>query len=240
MGIIHTGGVKKGKESNLVPLAVIMAALAGLLISIVTARASFHVYLYYLSVICLIVAIFSLLIYGFLAHPVYDFIKKRRVIRKHKNLAKKYFDEFKDFTERFGEFIESNRCDNIPYALRDLNSSVEFRNISFLSTQDIHNLFYHFKERLKRFDRTKEDFTLLVKEFDTILDMYNKFCLCKPVEEIRRTGRDNVKEHTKEEYKKYKGVYERFIGAYTDFGKKLNKEFGERIFRKYFEMPKEL
>jgi len=88
MGIIHTGGVKKEKDSTLVPLAVIIAALAGLLISIVTARASFPVYLYYLSVICLLVAIFSLFIYGFLAHPVYDFIKKRREIRKHNTLSK--------------------------------------------------------------------------------------------------------------------------------------------------------
>jgi len=36
-----TRGVKKEKESKLVPLAVIIVALAGLLISIVAARASF-------------------------------------------------------------------------------------------------------------------------------------------------------------------------------------------------------
>lgn len=240
MGIIHTGGVKIEKESKLVPLATIIGALAGILIIIVAAHASFPVYLYYTAVIFLLLAIFSLLFYGFLAHPIYNFIKKRREIRKHNALARKNFDEFKDFTDRFGELVEPNRGDNIPHALRDLNSSQEFRNISVLSTQDIHNLFYHFKERLKCFDRTKEDFTLLVKEFDTILNMYNKFCLCKPVEEIRRIGRDKVNERTKEDYKRHKGVYERFIGNYTDFGKKLNKEFGERIFRDYFEMLGEL
>lgn len=70
--------------------------------------------------------------------------------------------------------------------------------------------------------------------------MYNKFCVFKPVNEIRRIGRDKVKEDTKENYKKYKGAYELFIRNYTDFGKKLNKEFGERIFREYFETPREL
>ena len=189
--------VKIEKESKLVPLATIIGALAGILIIIVAAHASFPVYLYYTAVIFLLVAVFSLLFYGFLAHPIYNFVKKRRELRTHNALARKYFDKFKDFTDRFDEFVEPNRCDNIPYALKDLKSSQEFRNISFLSTQDIHNLFCHFKERLKRFDRTKEDFVLLVDEFDTILNMYNKFCLCKPVEEIRRIGRDKVNEHAK-------------------------------------------
>ncbi|MCK4398153.1 MAG: hypothetical protein KAV25_04105 [Methanophagales archaeon] len=233
-------GAKIEKESKLVPLATIIGALAGILIIIVAAHASFPVYLYYTAVISLLVAIFSLLAHEFLAPPIYDFIKKRREIRKHNALARKYFDTFKDFTDGFGELVEPNRCDNIPYALRDLSSSQEFRNISFLSTQDIHNFFYNFEKRLKRFDGIKEDFSLIVKEFDTIMNMYNKFCICEPIKEIKRIGQDKINEHIKEDYRRHKRAYERFIGNYTDFGKKLNKEFGERIFRDYFEMPEEL
>ena len=70
--------------------------------------------------------------------------------------------------------------------------------------------------------------------------MYNKFCVCKPVEEIRKIGRDKVDEPTKEKYNRSKGEYGRFIGNYMDFGKKLNDVFGERIFRDYFELPKDL
>ncbi|MBN1763303.1 MAG: hypothetical protein JW878_09575 [Methanomicrobia archaeon] len=230
----------KGKESKLVPLAVIIAALTGLLISIIAARASLPANLYYVAVISLLVTIFALLIYGFLAHQIYDFIKKRREIMKCNALARKYFGEFKHFTEIFGEFVNQSRSDNIPYALKDLFGNPAFRGVSYLRTDDFYNLFNCYKERLKRFDRTKEDFSLLVNEFDSILDIYNKHCIVEPVREIRAIGREKVDEQTKENYKKQKVTYERFIGNYVDFGKKRNGEFGERIFREYFEMPEEL
>jgi hypothetical protein len=240
MRIIHTGGVKIEKESKLVPLATIIGALAGILIIIVAAHASFPVYLYYTAVISLLLAVFSLLIHGFLAPPIYNFIKKKRGIRKHNALARKYFDEFTHFTERFSEFLDQGRSDNIPYALRDLKSTQEFKQVFYLSTNDFYNLFNCYKKRLERFNRTKEDFSLLVNEFDSVLDLYNSHCICEPVREIRLIGRDKVNERIKEDYKKQKGAYERFIGNYTDFGKKLNKEFGEGFFRDYFEMPEEL
>lgn len=239
MRITRTGA-KKEKESKLGLIVVIIVSLVGLLIIIISAHASFPVYLFYAAFIILLIAILCLLIYGVLAHPMNEFIKKRRESRKHNALARKYFDDFKHFTERFGEFVDSTRRDTIPGVINDLNGSQEFRNISFLSPQDLYNLFNYFKERLKRFDRTKEDFLLIVKEFDTILDMYNEFCVFKPVNEIRRIGRNKVKEGTKEKYKKYKGAYEQFIRNYMYFGKNLNGEFDEKIFKEYFEMPEEL
>lgn len=232
-------GVKIEKESKLVPLATIIGALAGILIIIVAARASFPVYLYYTAVIFLLVAIFSLLIYGFLAHPIYNFIKKRRETRKHNALARKYFGEFKDFTDRFGEFIQSDI--NIPHILDELCSQEEFRSISLFQTNEIRNLFYLFEERLKRFNGTEEDFSLLVEEFDTILKIYNKYCVCKPVEEVRIIGRDKVNERIKEEYIRHKTKYERFVDDYIEFGKRINKDFGgKRVFRTHFKTPKEL
>lgn len=234
-------GVKIEKESKLGPIAAIIVTLGGIFITIVTLRTSFPVP-YYVAANLLLLAIFSLLIYGFLAHPIYNFIKKRGEIRKHNALARKYFDKFKHFTERFDELLWQSTSVHILYALRDLPNSQEFRQVSYLSADDFynHNLFGCFKERLKRFDRTKEDFILLVNEFDTILNMYNEFCFCKPVKEIRRIGRNKVNENLKEDYKTLEVAYERFIGNYTDFEKELNKEFGEMIFREYFEMPEEL
>lgn len=240
MSIIHTGGAKIEKESKLGLIVVIIVSLVSLLIIIISNHASFPVYLYYVAVISLLIAIFCLLIYGFLAHPT-NFIKKRIETRRLNTLAKKHFNAFKGFTDRFGELVDSTRRDNIPGALKKvLNSSQEFRNISFLSPEDLGNLFNYFKGRLKRFDGTKEDFSLIVKEFGAILDMYNKFCVFKPVNEIRIIGRAKVEADTKENYKKFKGAYERFIGNYTDFGEMLNNEFGEKIYTDYFEMPGEL
>jgi len=237
-------GVKVEKESKVGPLAGIIGALAGIFIIIVAAHASFPIYLYYGAVISLLVAIFSLLIFGFLAHPLYNFINKRREIKKHNALAKKYFDTFERFTKKFGELLWESKTVNIPDALRDSQSSQEFRQVFYLSADVIFNHFRDlldcFKERRKRFDRTKEDFILLVNEFDIILNMYNEFYLCKPVKEIRGIGRDKFKESFKEDYKKFKGAYERFIGNYTDFEKELNEEFDKMVFREDFEMPREL
>lgn len=232
-------GIKIEKESKLGPIAAIIVTLGGIFITIVTLHASFPVP-YYVAANLLLLAIFSLLFYGFLAHPVYNFIKKRGEIRKHNALARKYFDEFAHFTDRFGEFLDQTKDENIPDALKELWNNEAFRCVSFLSTADFYNLFKCYKERLKRFGRTKEDFALLVNEFGTILNMYNEFCVCKPVKEIRAIGREKVEERTKEDYRKQKGAYERFIWDYIGFVKKLNKEFGERIFRDYFELPEEL
>ena len=243
MKITRIGGAKREKESKLVPIVVIISALAGVLITIVTLRTSFPVP-YYVAAILLLLAIFSILIYGFLAHPICNFINKKRETKKYNALARKYFDKFELFTERFGELLWQSRTVNIPDALRDSQSSQEFRQVFYLSADVIFNHFRDlldcFKERRKRFDRTKEDFILLVNEFDIILNMYNEFYLCKPVKEIRGIGRDKFKESFKEDYKKFKGAYERFIGNYTDFEKELNKEFDKMIFREYFEMPGEL
>ncbi|UZE92075.1 MAG: hypothetical protein IB616_05005 [Methanosarcinales archaeon] len=228
-------GIKLGQ------IVTIISALSVITISIIATHASFPPDIFHTLVVLLVTIIIIFIVYGFLAHPISNFIKRKRKVRKHNALARKYFDEFKDFTNRFGEFVESNRCDNIPYALRDLSSSPEFRNISFLSTQDIHNLFYNFEKRLKRFDGTKEDFSLLANEFDTLMDMYNEFCIRKPVEEIRRIGQDKVNERIKRDYRKHKGTYERFVEDYIGFGKKVNRGFGrERIVRTHFETPGEL
>ena len=244
MGI--TSGAKIEKESKLGTLAAAIVALATIFGTIVTARSYFPVYLYYviIVVIFLLVIVSSLLTYRLLGPPIHDFIKKRREIRTHKALAIKYFDKFELLTEMFSGLLWQSKTVNIPDALRDSQSSQEFRQVFYLSADVIFNHFRDlldcFKERRKRFDRTKEDFILLVNEFDIILNMYNEFYLCKPVKEIRGIGRDKFKESFKEDYKKFKGAYERFIGNYTYFEKELNKEFGKMIFREYFEMPGEL
>ena len=87
------------------------------------------------------------------------------------------------------------------------------------------------KKDLSVLTKPKKTFSLLVNEFDLILDMYNEHCVCKPVREIRAIGQEKVDEETKDNYKKQKGAYELFLRNYMDFGKKLNKEFLEIILK---------
>ncbi len=221
----------------------IVATVLGILASIfVIIWAMVSVYDYLPAWLVYFVPIFIIgTILWILYDSISDFVKKKMIIRKRNILARKYFDDFEDLTDKFDEFLDPITHDNILRTLHNLSGSHEFRNISFLSTQGIHHLFDNFKERLKRFDGTKEDFSLLAREFDEILGTYNEFCICKPVDEIRRIGREKVEEPIKEEYRRQKETYGRFIGEYIKFGEKVNKKFGElRIFRTYFETPGEL
>ncbi len=73
-----------------------------------------------------------------------------------------------------------------------------------------------------------------------MLSLYSKFHICKPVEKIREIGSNEVPKDMKEDYNKYKRKYERFVGDYTNFGKKVNKEFSEKICKEFVDIPKEL
>ncbi len=233
----------------------ISAGLIGILASIfIIIGVIVNVYTYLPEWLIWSVFIFiAIVILWLLSHPVSNFIKNKGEIRELNVLARKYFGELKTLLERFDEFI-SNRNDNIPHVLQDLSRSVttkvvdgpdkrEFEKISILRVEPFYDLFINLQKRFEFFNGTKGDFLLLAQEFDTILNIYNRFHICKPVEEIRKIGRKKVPEEIKENYNKYKRKYERFIEDYTNFAKKINNKFGfgeRNIITAYLEMPKEL
>jgi len=117
----------------------IVAKVLGILASIfVIIWAMVSVYDYLPAWLVYFVPIFIVgTILWILYDSISDFVKKKMIIRKRNILARKYFDDFEDLTDRFDEFLDPTTHDNIPRVLRNLSGSQEFRNISFLSTQDI-------------------------------------------------------------------------------------------------------
>lgn len=81
------------------------------------------------------------------------------------------------------------------------------------------------------------------KHFECLLNSYNRLHICKAVEQIRNILRQRVAEipeDIKEEYRQHKVAYDKFILEYMDFAKGINKDFGEKVAREWFDMPKGL
>lgn len=178
--------------------------------------------------------------------PISTFIKGRTTKRKYDNLAKKYFNEFREFVDRFDELLH-NRYNNIPSVLNKLRASdaTEFKDIHVVNQTYINNHFGQgivkdFKEMLNRFDGTKKDLVVLISLFESIFYFYNDLCICGSLEGIKNKDRTKIKKNIKDEYSEYKHTYISLIGDYIKFSNRLNKEFGEKICRPDFEKPRDL
>ena len=197
----------------------------------------------FVIVILLSMSIFIIVVYGFLGQRISDFIKRKLKERKDNELANKCFEEFKEFVDRFGENVKSGgHSDNIPYVLSNFlrhEKTGKVNNISIPDYYMIDGLFHSFKQQINRFDGTKEDFSIIIKQFDQMIRIYNELYVCNPVNEIIKTG-ISLPDYTKHEYSKYRNRHTLFIEEYMQFNKKVNKIFGERICIYNFDIPKEL
>lgn len=192
-----------------------------------------------LWLICVVIAFIVIVLSWLFYAPVWNFLRNWIAERKYNNLARKFFVEFKEFADRLEEMLQSNRCDNIPYVLKDLRSEEGFKDISILPVHRLYRLFVPFKKLVKRFDGTKESLAILIELFDQMMEIYNEQYIRQPVDAIKRKGTP-LPERLKEQYSNYRFAYMSFVEEYTKFGKKVNKVFGERICRTHYEAPREL
>lgn len=232
---------EKSKDKRMVPVAPIMIilSLAGLLIVVIKARSIFLPIMFRSIVIVLLVLIIIVNGYWVFGQSLITLFKRIRMARKHRALTKKYFHELDRFVDRFGELININHCDTIPYVLNHLQSDAKYANI-LSSPHGFKNAFDVFYAAIGKLSRTTGNFLLLVKWFESIVNLCNEHLICKPVEKIRLLGRDGVPERIREDYKRCKGIYDKFILEYMDFAKGVNKDSGQKVAREYFETPKDL
>ena len=231
--------MKNPKIKELAYTVSIIGALAGLLIVVITAHSLFPAVMFRSIVVALVVLIVIVNGYGVFGESLINFLKKLVLARKHLALTKKYFVDFDKLIDRFGQLIIVNHCDTIPYVLNDLQNTGKYPNI-LPWPQDFTSAFDVFNEARGKLPRTKENFSLLVKWFESIVDICNGHLISKPVERIRTMGRDGIPEHIRENYARCKAIYDRFMDDYMDFAKGMNKQFAERVARVYFQVPKEL
>jgi len=230
----------KPKDKKIGPIATIIGSLSGILITIIATHAYYPPSIFLCMVTGLLLVIFLLIAFIFLVPPIRKFVKKRRIAKKHNALAKRYFGDFEELINRFAQFVEPRHCDNISYVLNDLQTKKpEFQDIS-PSVDQVRDIFLIFEKEAAKRDKNKDSLVFLVRWFEYILNLYNKQLICEPVKRIRAKVRAEIPEEIKEAYKQNRFVYDRFICDYVDLARKMNKTFGERITREYFETPQEL
>lgn len=214
----------KLKNNSLDDIVSIIGPIAGLLAAIIKAFGSWAI-IFQRSIAVL--------------RTVLGFFKRSKQARKQQSLVNEYFKEFDKLVDRFGELINENHCDTIPYILKDLQNNPKYPNI-LPWPQDFRSAFDVFHEAMGKLPITKDNFLILVRWFESIVNLCNKRLICKPVEQIRTIGRDGIPEHVRENYERCKAIYDRFMDDYMDFAKDMNKQFAEKVARDYFQVPKGL
>lgn len=229
----------KSKDKKTVPLISKIGPLAGLLIIIIAAHSLFPTIMFQSIVVVLIALIVFVNGYEVFGQSVIEFVKKKRMAKKHRILTKKYYEKFNKIVDRFVELIKEDRSDTILYILNKLQSNTKYAAI-LTSNQDFRRAFEVFYGSMGKLPRTKENFLILVRWFESIVNLCNEHLICRPVEQIRTIGREGVPEQAREDYERCKAIYDRFMDNYMDFAKDVNKQFAENVARDYFQVPKGL
>ncbi len=227
------------KGKRIVYIATIVVALVGLLMVIIRARSIFPQIMFQSIVVVLVALIVVVNGYGIFGQSLIKFVKKKALAQKHRVLTKKYSKNFNRLVDRFGELIKENHTDTILYILNSLRSNTKYAAI-LPSHQGFRRSFDVFYGSMGKLPITKDNFLILVRWFESIVNLCNEHLICKPVEQIRTIGRDEVPEQVREDYERCKAIYDRFIDDYMDFAKDMNKQFAEKVARDYFQVPKGL
>jgi len=235
---------EKASGKRIIAVAGIIGSLTAILLGMIAARDYFPTLLVQVVVVLLLVMIIFVYIYEIFGERLKASVRRIRKARNDRELAKKHFKRFNRFVDKLGELLEPRRCDNIPYALNRIQSREPvFSDILLFPVDDFRDLFVVFRDGIGKLRRDKEMFLFLIKWFESLLNTYNRLCICKPVERTRNILRRHVAEipeDIKDEYRQHKVAYDKFILEYMDFAKGINKDFGENVARDWFDMPKGL
>jgi hypothetical protein len=229
-----------------VTIIMVLASIVTAIVAVASARTNLPLVIVYGSFGFLFVAM-VVLVWPFSVRPVFKFLKNKMEIWKHNRLSKKYFDEFKGFVSDFENFIDRNK-NPVRDIIEGLTTGEDFEEFRKYLSRDynsgvglhLQNTFNHFKKRVNKFNGTKEDFLLLVGEFENLLDIYKALFIDKLLRAVEEVGKDKVHEKRKEKYSEFRDDYNDFMRRYKDYGKKVNPQFGEEVVGINFDIAKEL
>ena len=145
--------------------------------------------------------------------------------------ARDHFDEFKTVTLSF-EDIFISEVNPLIGLLDALN--VEESHLSKVQIRLGHRIdqsFRCYRKRLERFDDTKEDFELLVDEFENIFSTFVDLFV-KPLED--RSDKIASNDVIKKDFNEFVGNYDHLRRKYVDYGGNVNKIFGTNVVRTDF------
>ena len=235
-------------ESKLGSIAGIIGAIAVVLIGIISAHNFFPPTIFY-SLISILILAMVVFVFYISSLPFIRYIQKHSIIRKQKKLIQQIHEEFKYYVEKFEEFVNVNGRHNIATVLYDLGVIDDPYDKNVITFTDklidksifssLCNLYKSFSIKINYKKMGIENFKFIVKEFDAILELYSRL-IWRSVEKIKKLSKGRNVSDSKENYKECREVYISYVKEYISFSEKMNKKFGEKFFRAYFDLPKEL
>jgi hypothetical protein len=120
-------GHHQGSQSNpdrgnrLIPLVPIIASLAGILYLI--SQLGTYLNNWVQIIVILLFVTYLIIIIHISIFDIPNFINTKKLKRRHNNLARKYFPEFRTLTNTFKEFIDKNN--DISKVLDDLRANAK-------------------------------------------------------------------------------------------------------------------
>ena len=202
----------------------------------------------YLSVSILVLVV-VILVFCILSPPVIRWTQKFLIKRKQNKVILNNFEDFKYYIEKFEEFADLHGRNNIAkvlYTIGVIDDPLEKNVITFTENLVNQSIFYSllsvykaFRDKISYKKPVTENFKFIAKEFDAIIELYNSLIL-RSVEKIKILSKGKIFSDSKESYKEYRDLYVSYIKEYIGFSEKMNKKFGEKYFRVYFDFPKEL
>lgn len=251
MSEVPESSTERKERSGLVPLATIIASMAGLLIVIVTnARPYIDPILFSLLVAGFSAAILTLFTYYFVARPILPRIQRLQAESARKLAVREIFPDFADLVDRFVELAPTRYMVGIHRPIQSFrlrSPGPELIASAAPHTQLMQTLLaiYHpivdepislLQSDIGR-SASMSMFVLshFASEFYNLLRIHRLGFVNLYIDACRKVGVDSVSYTSTTEYTKFLSKYNQFVASYLDFVRKANRQLGEKLFPEVLE-----
>ncbi len=168
---------------------------------------------------------------------------KRKLKKRDSLIIIENVPKFKDFVDRFTKLIKNKGYDDISYLVNDIkhrSGIKEFQDVPFPEPIDIIKLVDSLKRIFESLKWDKTGFANASELFFEIVEIYNEYCVCKPIIKFKETDK-KIDVETKKRYNRARQSYIQFLDEYSSFVRKVNKKFeGKILSKRYYDIPEEL
>jgi len=186
------------------------------------------------------VVIVLILGYGLVWPWIYNVACRIMKNRKENALARQLNTTFSMLLRRFGDIASDSKYNAIRSALKEIRN----KNMQLVSVCDDNSFDrsfstfteFYYKSNLK----TKYEFILFLKWFETVLAAFNDSVICNPVSLARSLSNLDLPVDTLEAYENARAAYNEYIRNYCDFAKEVKAKFGDVCLQDWFYPPKQL